>query len=76
MLDDPYKISSNFRPSKGATECNVKEFYGMFEEFYIKLNSKQKQNKSRKMRKRYAFALLCKDSEPLYDSDDNDHHTS
>ena len=76
MLDDPYKISSNFRPSKGAAECKIKEFYEMFEDFYTKLHAKKNPDLPHKMCDPHGFALLCKDYEPIYGGTDSDKNVS
>lgn len=67
MAEDRYSISSNFRPKKTATQCNVKEFFEMFEDFYTKVLMRKTPDLDHKMCDPYGFALLCQDYEPLYD---------
>ena len=66
MKEDHYNISSNFRPDKSASQCNVKEFFEMFEDFYTKVLMKKTPDLPHKMCDPYGFALLCKDYEPSY----------
>lgn len=68
MIKDHYKISSNFRPQKSAAQCNVKEFFEMFEKFYIKVLEKRVPDLDHKLCDPYGFALLCEDYEPIFDS--------
>lgn len=63
MLSDPYITSSNFRPQKGAANCNVKEFYEIFEKYYKDIRSGRKPDLPHKICDPYGFALLCKDYE-------------
>lgn len=67
MINDSYSISSNFRPKKSASQCNVKEFFEMFEDFYTKVLMKKVPDLDHRMCDPYGFALLCKDYEPLFD---------
>ena len=59
MKEDHYNISSNFRPNKSASQCNVKEFFEMFEDFYTKVLMKKTPDLPHKMCDPYGFALLC-----------------
>lgn len=61
MLSDPYITSSNFRPKKSASECNVKRFYEEFEKFYIDIRSGKTPDLPHPICDPYGFALLCKD---------------
>ena len=64
MINDGYRISSNFRPPKQAVSCNVKEFYEQFEDFYIKVISRKTPDLPHTMCDPYGFALLCDDYTP------------
>ena len=66
MRDDHYIISSNFRPQKKASECNVKEFFEMFEKFYIKVLMRKTPDLPHKICDPYGFALLCSECAPTY----------
>lgn len=68
MIKDSYSISSNFRPKKSASHCNVKEFFEMFEDFYTKVLMRKVPDLDHRMCDPYGFALLCKDYEPIFDS--------
>lgn len=61
MLSDPYITSSNFRPRKKASQCNVERFYKEFEEFYTKTRAKMNPDLPHTICDPYGFALLCKD---------------
>lgn len=61
MADDPYTISSNFRPKKSATECDVEEFFKTFENFYMNVLMKKTPDLPHKICDPYGFALLCED---------------
>ena len=61
MIEDGYKISSNFRPSKGAVNCKVKRFFTEFEEFYIKVLANDNPDLPHTICDPYGFALLCED---------------
>lgn len=61
MKKDHYKISSNFRPRKKAADCNVKEFFEGFENFYIKVLMKKAPDLNHKICDPFGFALLCED---------------
>lgn len=61
MKTDYYRISSNFRPEKKAAQCNVKEFFELFDSFYMKVLMKKTPDLPHKMCDPYGFALLCKD---------------
>ena len=76
MRNDNYTISSTFRPQKSASQCNVKEFYEMFENFYMKVLMKKVPDLDHRMCDPYGFALLCKDYEPIYGGVDNDGNPS
>ena len=65
MRSDNYSISSNFRPKKRESQCNVKEFFEMFEDFYTKILMRKSPDLKHKMCDPYGFALLCQDYEPL-----------
>lgn len=67
MAEDRYSISSNFRPKKSAAQCNVKEFFEMFEDFYTKVLMRKTPDLTHKMCDPYGFAMLCKDYEPMFD---------
>lgn len=71
MINDGYRISSNFRPPKQAVSCNVKEFYEQFEDFYIKVISRKTPDLPHTMCDPYGFALLCDDYTPEVDEDFN-----
>ena len=65
MLNDGYTISSNFRPKKQSIDCNVKEFFELFEQFYTKILSRHLPDFPYQLRDPYGFALLCNDYKPL-----------
>lgn len=64
MAEDRYSISSNFRPKKSASQCNVKDFFEMFEDFYTKVLMRKTPDLNHKMCDPYGFALLCEDYKP------------
>lgn len=68
MIQDHYRISSNFRPQKSAAQCNVKEFFEMFEDFYTKVLMKKSPDLDHRICDPYGFALLCEDCEPMFNS--------
>lgn len=76
MKEDHYNISSNFRPNKSASQCNVKEFFEMFEDFYTKVLMKKTPDLPHKMCDPHGFALLCKDYEPNYGQIEHDGNPS
>lgn len=61
MIEDNYKISSNFRPSKKAVTCNVKRFFEEFNDFYIKVLANDNPDLPHTICDPYGFALLCED---------------
>ena len=61
MLSDPYITSSNFRPKKSASKCDVKRFYEEFEKFYTKVRSGKNPDLPHPICDPYGFSLLCKD---------------
>lgn len=65
MIKDHYSISSNFRPKKKASQCNVKEFFEMFEDYYTKVLMRKTPDLPHKMCDPYGFALLCEDYKPI-----------
>lgn len=73
MLSDPYKISSNFRPKKQASNCSVERFYSEFENFYTDVRSGKSPDLPHTMCDPYGFALLCQDykSTPISKTTDN-----
>ena len=66
MIEDHYTISSNFRPKKSSVQCNVKEFFEMFDNFYTKVLMKKSPDLDHRMCDPHGFALLCKDYEPTF----------
>lgn len=69
MLSDPYVTSSNFRPKKKASSCNVKKFYEEFEKFYIDVRAKKTPDLPHIICDPYGFALLCKDYQSYNEKD-------
>lgn len=65
MLNDNYTISSNFRPKKQSIDSNVKEFFELFDKFYVKILSRQLPDFPYEIRDPYGFALLCEDYKPV-----------
>lgn len=65
MLNDNYKISSNFRPSKKSIDVNVKDFFELFEDYYTKVLSRHIPDFPYQLRDPYGFALLCEDYQTL-----------
>ena len=70
MIKDPYTISSNFRPPKSASQCNVKEFFELFEKFYHGVIMKKVPDLPHKICDPYGFALLCEDYKPSFNTID------
>ena len=68
MLKDDYRISSNFRPQKKSVLCNVDEFFKGFEDFYMKVKSRNNPDLPHTICDPYGFALLCED----YESHENE----
>lgn len=73
MIEDPYILSSTFRPQKRAAQTNVQEFFQLFDDFYLKVIMRKTPDLSHKICDPYGFALLCEDYEPLeeIESDEN-----
>lgn len=72
MADDEFSILSNFRPSKGASQCTVKEFFEKFEDFYTKVLMRKAPDLPHTICDPYGFALLCEDYQPVYDEINNE----
>ena len=72
MADDEFSILSNFRPSKGASQCTVKEFFEKFEDFYRKVLMRKTPDLPHTICDPYGFALLCEDYQPVYDEVNNE----
>lgn len=76
MIEDHYSISSNFRPKKSAVQCNVKEFFEQFEDFYTKVLMRKNPDLPHVICDPFGFALLCEDYKPIYDSTEYDGNPS
>lgn len=76
MIEDHYTISSNFRPKKGAANCNVKEFFEEFDKFYEKVRMRKTPDLPHKICDPYGFAMLCEDYEPIYGGVEHDGNPS
>lgn len=74
MLLDPYRISSNFRPSKQATNCNIDTFFKLFHEFYQKVRAGMNPDLPHKICDPYGFYILCNDVKN-YEEMLNNHRT-
>lgn len=72
MIEDHYSISSNFRPKKSASNCNVKEFFEMFEDFYTKVLMRKTPDLDHRMCDPYGFAMLCQDYNPVFEQIEHD----
>ena len=72
MIEDHYTISSNFRPKKSSVQCNVKEFFEMFDNFYTKVLMRKNPDLDHRMCDPHGFALLCKDYEPTFGTIEHD----
>lgn len=67
MLLDPYRISSNFRPRKRASDCDVDVFFELFEDFYNKVRAGMNPDLPHKICDPYGFFLLSQDCKALYE---------
>lgn len=61
MLLDPYRISSNFRPQKRASNCKLDTFFPKFHEFYQKLRAGMNPDLPHEICDPYGFYILCED---------------
>lgn len=61
MLLDPYRISSNFRPQKGSSNCDIDTFFNIFHDFYQKVRAGMNPDLPHKICDPYGFYIICND---------------
>lgn len=67
MLLDPYRISSNFRPQKGASNCDIDVFFEAFHDFYQKVRMGMNPDLPHQICDPYGFYLLSQDCKLNYE---------